>query len=286
MRMPLILSRPHGGLAVPPEIRSRVIIDQAAVYNDCDLWVDELFDFSHPDLWPSASRHDDAGVLATVSTAVARVFVDANRRPDDLDNPDGPVKTQTSYGAPIYDAPPSDAEKLSLLERYWQPYHDQLAEAIARHRSQARLLLDCHNMAQHSPSAYQYPGAARPLICLSNLGDGAGRPVPGLGWTSCPADLLAEGARLAQEIFADLTLLEPTPGEQPPVVAINWPFKGGYVLERHTSPGLPAIMIEVNRGLFVGDQDATRGAAMPDAPRIGVLRRRLHQWAQQLVGCV
>jgi formiminoglutamase len=272
--LPLILSLPHGGLAVPPEMHGRILIDEIAIRNDCDLCADELYDFAHPGL--------ASGVLATVSMSIARVFIDANRRPDDLDNPDGPVKSQTSYGAPIYAEPPTRAEQQHLLARHWQPYHDRLAGAVAQQQGRAKLLLDCHNMAQHSPSAYAHAGAARPFICLANLGDGDGRPTAERGWTSCSPELIQAGARLAQEIFADLTLLEPGPGERPPVVAINWPFKGGYILEQHTAPHLPALMIEVNRGLFIGDQDAAR-PSKPDQARIEEIRRRLLRWVQELV---
>ena len=44
--MPVILSCPHGGLDIPPEVRNLLAIDDTVIYNECDLWVDQLFDFT------------------------------------------------------------------------------------------------------------------------------------------------------------------------------------------------------------------------------------------------
>ena len=74
--LPVVLSIPHAGLAVPPELDGLLALDARALYNECDLWADQLFD-------PAS------GVLARVQAEIARAIVDVNRPPDDLDDPDG-----------------------------------------------------------------------------------------------------------------------------------------------------------------------------------------------------
>jgi len=285
--LPVILSLPHGGLATPAEVVANLAIDATTIYNECDLWVDQLYDFAHADLAGFVPDGYTAGTIATVSLPMARVLIDANRDPNTLSNPDGPVKTQTSYGQPIYQQAIDEVTQQQLLDKYWQPYHQTLEAVRHKQAEKAKLLLDCHNMAQHSPAAYDFPGAARPFICLANLGDQQGEPLSQMGWTTCSAELLRESGRIAETLFADLALLEPVAGENVPIVALNWPFVGGYIIERYsqatlTRPQIPTIMIEVNRGLFVGDQRTDTPIKPPNLAQIAKIRQRLYQWAAQV----
>lgn len=280
--LPIIQSCPHAGLDAPPEVAGRLAVSATDIYNDADLWVGLHYDFSHPDVGGSGS-------LAFVSTPIARMLVDVNRKPEEMGHWDGPVKEKSSYKRPIYRTPLEPWLRQALFDRYWQPYHMALAAACTAHAGEALLLLDCHTMAQHSPDGYSRAGAARPLICLANLGDHTGEA--GQEPVSCPPALLRAAGEMAAEIFAGLELLEPRAGEPPPpVVALNSPFPGGYILRRYGGrfgapagaagpPGLPAIMVEVNRGLIVGDQTADTPPAPPNEERVAELRRRLHRWA-------
>lgn len=293
--LPIILSLPHGGLAVPDEVQGRLAINATTIYNECDLWVDQLFDFAHPDLGrPDLGQlgvnEQGRGVLAQVRLAIARVLIDANRAPDDLANPDGPVKSQTSYGQPIYQTALTHAQQVDLRQRYWHPFHAALEQALQEQGKAAKFFLDGHNMAQLGPSAYGDPGQPRPLVCLANFGDAQGEIRPSLGWTSCEAALLRAAGEVAAELFSDLTLLEPTTAT-PPVVALNQPFHGGYILARYTQPisgkpRLPGIMIEINRGLFVGNQQTNTPIQPPNQERIAAIRQRLYAWALRLVALI
>ena len=138
--LPIIVSLPHGGLDLPGEVQGRLAINATTVYNECDLWVDQLFDFTHPDL--AGPNRSGRGVLAQVSLPIARVLIDANRAPDDLANPDGPVKTQTSYGQAIYRTALTPAEQVMLRQHYWQPFHDQLTQAFTAQAGRVKLFLD------------------------------------------------------------------------------------------------------------------------------------------------
>lgn len=289
--LPIIQSNPHAGLAVPPEIQGMLQVDSRDLYNDADLWADLHFDFSAPGLDPAAPGGNGRGVLTTVTMPIARALIDVNRSGDDLGNPDGPVKTETSYGRAIYAEPPTDDLRRELLARYFNPFHAALGRAVAAHGEQMKLFLDCHNMAQHSPSAYAYAGQARPFICLANFGDENGEPRKNPGFTSCSPAFLRESAAIAARIFGDLELLEPASDESTPVVKMNWPFHGGMILRNYCAGeyGLdpqtrpPAIMVEINRGLFVGNQSADTPEAPPNMERVAAVRTRLYQWAVETV---
>ena len=82
---------------------------------------------------------------------------------------------------------------------------------------------------------------------------------------------------IAADLFGDLTLLEPVSGVKPPVVALNWPFSGGYILSRYTT-AVPGIMVEINRGLFVGNQSTDTPISPPNGNVIAAIRLRLFQW--------
>ncbi|MBX3052164.1 MAG: N-formylglutamate amidohydrolase [Caldilineaceae bacterium] len=289
--LPIIQSIPHGGLSVPPSVAARLAIDEVTIYNECDLWNDQIFDFSHPTL---GGRQ---GTLAAVTMPTARVLIDANRAPDSLDNPDGAVKSQTSYGDPIYTAHLGRAEQQDLLDTAWRPFHQALDGALRQHAGDVRLFLDCHNMAQHGPSAYGDPGQARPLICIGNFGGPDGEAVAAADPLTAGRRLTAPGAfvrqagEIAGEIFADLDLLEPDSRRPAPVVALNQPFAGGYILRHYCDPAYQqaiggsywGLMVEINRGLFVGDQHTRTPIQPPNQARIQAVRARLYQWVQALL---
>lgn len=285
--LPIVQSIPHAGFGVPHEFVDCLALTATDIYNDCDLWADQHYDFAHPDLAGSAGT--GRGTLAVVTTDIARVLIDVNRKPDDLKNPDGMVKTRSSYGVDNYTRPLRREEIISLRERYYAAYHRRMEAALSAHKGQVVLLLDCHNMAQVSPDAYANPGKARPLICLANLGDAEGEQKSGGAAVTCAPHLLREAGAIAEALFADMTLLEP----DGPVatVGINRPFPGGYIIRRYTqgqrqaSPlgAAPAsMMIEVNRGLFVGNQSADTPVAPANLERIAAVRERLYKWAVQV----
>jgi len=266
----------------------RLGISATAIYNECDLWVDPLFDFAHPDLAGLHEQTGYAGSLSVTSLGIARALIDANRFPDDLDNPDGPVKSRTSYGQEIYTVPLDRAEKAALRDHHWGGYHQRLAQAMDDHGADCRLFLDCHNMAQVGPSAYAFAGATRPKICLSNYGNLAGEPRDAQTPLSCPAWFIQAAAGLAEEIFADLLMLEPQAGPdgQPvdvPTVAINWPFHGGYILKKYATGAPFGLMVEVNRGLYVGNQTPETPITHPNLPAIAAIRERMFRWVVGLL---
>lgn len=293
--LPVIISRPHGGLSVPAEVQQDLAIDQVALYNDCDLWLDQLYDFR-----PQTMEQDDArGVLAQFNMPIARALIDVNRPLEWLGKPDGPIKSQTSYGETIYKQPLTDDMIQLLLDKYWLPYHNRMETALQENAHAIQLLVDGHNMAQYGPSAYRDAGIKRPLICVANMGDENGEVKPERGWTLCPGWFARKATEIAANLFADMQLLEPEPGVTVPTALLNSPFGGSFVLARHLNPDkkllfeekykrpLPfGIMIEVNRGLYVGNQHAQTEMNEPNHERIADIRLRLHEWLIQILALI
>lgn len=74
--LPIVQSIPHGGLQTPPEVADRLAIDEVTIYNECDLWADQIFDFDHPDLADLRPAGLAASTLGAVRMPVARVLID------------------------------------------------------------------------------------------------------------------------------------------------------------------------------------------------------------------
>ncbi len=157
-------------------------------------------------------------VEAFITTEIARACVDLNRSEDDR-RKDGVVKTHTCWDVRIYREPLTEELVERLLEKYYRPYHQALARIAGE--GKVRLGIDCHTMARHGPPVGPDPGKERPLVCLSN-GDG-----------TCPHDWLKSLAGCFEQSFKT-------------GVAMNDPFKGGYIVRSHSAE-LPWIQVEISR---------------------------------------
>ena len=193
MTLPLLLSVPHAGLDVPPEVADRNLLTLEEIAADGDEGAAEVY------------RPLEKNVAVLVTTDVGRPFVDMNRAEGDI-RKDGVVKTHTCWDVPIYRDPlPPDVVDV-LIDRYHRPYHRELREAGAR--SDVLLGVDCHTMAAKGPPVGPDPGAERPAACLSS-GDGT---LPE-SWLVDLRDCLRRSLGLR--------------------VSVNDPFQGGYIIRAH-----------------------------------------------------
>ena len=154
MTLPLLVSVPHAGLSVPPEVAHLCVLGPREVAEDGDVGAAEIYAI------------EDA-VAAYATTDVARAIVDLNRATDDR-RKDGVVKTHTCWDVPIYRHEPSAATVAALLDAYYRPYHERLSNLAG---PAVKLAIDCHTMAAVGPPVAPDPGVERPWVCLSN-GDG------------------------------------------------------------------------------------------------------------------
>jgi len=212
MKLPLLLSVPHAGLEVPPEVRPYCLLARDDIIADGDGGAAEIYNLKDY-------------VRLFHSSDVARAIVDLNRAEDDR-RPDGVVKTETIYGVKVYGLYPSEDLIQLLLERYYRPYHRALSAAGGK----VLLAIDCHTMAAVSPPQAADSGSERPPISIA---DNEGR--------SLPPDMRERLKCCLEESFG-------LP------VAVNQPFKGGYITSRHSSE-MPWVQLEISRAPFSSPEE-------------------------------
>ncbi|KPK72642.1 hypothetical protein AMJ87_04225 [candidate division WOR_3 bacterium SM23_60] len=251
---PFLISIPHGGDGIPPEVADNVNITQEDVFYDGDTLAQDLYDFKDR-------------VAALVAMPIARAILDVNRAPDDQppDNPDGVIKTVTLQGKPVYKEGffPGNDVVHTLLKNYYFPYHEKITALLKS--SQIRLAFDCHAMLECAPSIDTNPGQARPLVCLSNGGDERGAPAKKKSSITCHREWIQALAESFKHVFT-------TKGN----VTVNNPFTGGYTSWYHyRASGVPWIQIELNRKLYLTDPYFDAERLHVDKERIAELRERI-----------
>ena len=92
MTLPFLVSIPHAGLSVPPELKGLCILKELDTIKDSDEGASEIY-------YPLRNE-----VTAFVTTDIARAIVDMNRKEDDWGK-DGVIKTHTCWDVPIYSEP-------------------------------------------------------------------------------------------------------------------------------------------------------------------------------------
>ena len=252
--LPLLISVPHAGMQVPEEIASD-FTHAALQLPDTDWYVDQLYAFAEP-LGASFLR-------ATYS----RYVVDLNRSADSAplyaNAPTSPVcPTRTFAGEPIYreGREPDAAGIADRIERYWQPYHQCIAEELWRMRSEHgyALLWDAHSILSRVPTLFE---GELPEFNLGTRDDAA-----------CPREI-------AQ------TLLDTIQVEGRYSAVLNGRFKGGYITQIYGSPAdrVLAVQLELCQRTYM--QEAPRGSWNPSQagnviPMIEALLRKFLECAR------
>lgn len=250
---PLILSMPHGGLALPERWRTG-LVDPAAATADADYWIDEAYAFAR-----------SLGVTI-VRAALSRVVIDLNRPPDGASLYPGQATTglvpiESFDGTPLYHpgAQPGPAAIADRLREVHEPYHDALAAEIVRLRGlHGRVvLLDCHSIRSRVPRLF---AGELPIL---NLGTNDGR--------SC-----------ARELERRLAALCAASGLSH---VVNGRFKGGWITRHYGRPesGVHAVQLELAQRAYMAEP-----CGLYDPVRAAPLTRTLKQllvamiaWAQE-----
>src|SRR6476659_2121535 len=124
--VPLLVSMPHVGTDIPDDV-ARQFAPEAMVRADTDWHLVRLYDFLA-----------EMGA-STIAARWSRYVIDLNRPPEDTNLYPGmdttglcPVDTFGRERLYLPGREPSEAEIGQRLQRYWQPYHQQLREELAR----------------------------------------------------------------------------------------------------------------------------------------------------------
>ena len=221
-QFPVLVSIPHGGSKIPDELRNLTCLTKSDIFDDSDAFTLEIFNIG-------------SKAAEVVTTDIARAFVDVNRAPDDRPpvNPDGVVKTQTCYNAPVYknESDPDKNLTDTLLNRYYKPYHKSIQRAIQS--SKIKLALDCHSMAESGPPISPDSGQKRPEFCMGNIHG-----------VSSSMDIVGKFADCVKNVFS----------LNDKDVVLNSPFAGGYITKTYGLKPVPWIQVEMNRKLYLSSQ--------------------------------
>jgi len=219
---PLLVSFPHSGTYIPPDIATRMTAAALDV-PDTDWHVPRLYTFL------------DAIRASRIEATHSRYVVDLNRPPDDKELYAGQKKTglvplDTFKGEPLYREGETPAgEEIVARRKYWQPYHDALTQELSRLKAihGTVVLWDAHSIESMLPSLFE--GRLPDL----NLGTFDGK--------SCDADVADAVFAAAQE--NDFTSV------------MNARFKGGYITRSYGAPakGINAIQLEMAQAIYMDE---------------------------------
>lgn len=244
-RLPVLVAVPHAGRDYPDEIlvNSRVTPQ-----------VLERLEDRHADMLALQAAKTGC---ATLVAHVARAWIDLNRAPSEIDPQMISNAPRTAFAQPSAKVrgglglvPRRLADHGELWRRPWtresisarvsgmhDPYHQALSHALAslKARFGFAMLIDLHSMPPLRPEG---SGPVPRIV----VGDRYGR---------------SAGARLCD-------LAQRTLARRGYEVALNHPYAGGYVLERHGRPArdIHALQIEVDRSLYLDEALSERGQGL------------------------
>jgi N-formylglutamate deformylase len=237
---PIVIHVPHSSTVIPPRVRERITLDDAALQSELQAMTDADTD----QIAELASRGCPVRPWIFVNR-LSRLVIDPERFPDPDDEPMahpeigmGAVYTRTADLRVLRMA--DTAHHNDLLTRYFHPYAAALTEAVdGRLRSLGRaIIIDLHSFPEiELPyEALHHGGADRPELCLGT--DDFHTPIS-----------LIDSARQAFESMGR--------------VSLDQPFAGTYVPLKHyrSDPRVMSIMIELRRDQYVRTASGTQAIA-------------------------
>ena len=248
---PLLLHVPHASTLIPAEELPLFEIDDLddELLKMTDRYCDELFTGYESVVFP-----------------VSRLVCDPERfRSDDLESMSkvgmGAVYTSTSYGSLLRRVTPNRRE--ALLQRYYDPHHIRLTEAVEKKLS-ARgycLIVDGHSFPD-PPLPYEAESLRkRPDFCI------------GTDRYHTPEVLAKEAAGfLSGKGFS---------------VEFDFPFSGSMVPLKYygREPQVYSIMIEINRRLYMDSEGNKNGSFQNVKRTVDELLGRLSERMEDVLPC-
>ena len=219
---PLLISMPHVGTTIPPDIAA-TLTPRALQVEDTDWHLERLYGFL---------QNLGASVLVPNTS---RYVIDLNRPPDDAPMYPGASNTElcpTRFftGEPLYQpgGEPTAPERERRRTHYWQPYHSALSQELARLKGLHgyALLWDAHSIRSQIP--WLFEGRLPDLSIGTASGASADAAITDAVVRAC--------------------------GAHPHVtLAVNGRFKGGYITRHYGQPQhrVHAIQLEMCQSLYM-----------------------------------
>ena len=244
---PFVFASPHSGDHYPADFQAASPLAPLMLRRSEDAFIDRLF--------ATAPAHG----APLLRARWARVFLDVNREPYELDpgmfeeplpahantsslrvaSGLGTIARLVAEGVEVYDRKLALTEIEERLDRVYRPYHARLGQLLqaARAAHGRAILVDCHSMPSIPAPGDTDGGRRRPDIVL---GDRFG--------TTASADFVD----WTRHAFREAGF----------VVARNNPYAGGFTTHHYGRPaeGLHTLQIEINRALYM-DEVAIRPSA-------------------------
>jgi N-formylglutamate deformylase len=220
--VPLLVSMPHVGTAVPAELQQDYA-PEALQLEDTDWHLHRLYNFL-PALGASV-----------LTPQYSRYVIDLNRPPDDAPMYPGAANTElcpTRFfsGAPLYrpGCEPAPQERARRRQAYWQPYHAALTTELQRIKALHgfALLWDAHSIRSQIPWLFE---GKLPDLNIGTAGGVSADPV------------ISAALERACATFPALT------------TAVNGRFKGGYITRHYGQPArdVHAVQLEMCQRLYM-----------------------------------
>lgn len=232
--VPVIVDVSRSGRLYPIDFRSplpfTVLHDNVSMYVD-EIWKDTplygatLLQALFPNTYIDANRHEldltpdmiDGEWAVPLEPTVAKSGL-------------GLLKSKSRYGEPLQERKLTVAEVQHRLDRYWRPYHRELASVMDRMLGAHGFYfqLSCHCMSAVGAPTHADAGQERMDFCLGNLRG-----------TSSTADFI--------EFIAE------TIRRQGFTCSVNTPYTGGELNRRYGRPDgtQESVMIEINKKTFM-----------------------------------
>lgn len=231
---PLMISMPHNGQKIAPEILGEMN-PKGAEISDTDWYMDKLYDFA-------------IALGATIlMPKYNRYVIDLNRDTKGVNLYPGANSTElcptTAFDlTPLYreGCEPSTQEIQRRIEKYWQPYHDALQTELNALKAEFGqvVLLDAHSILSHVPRFFS---GKLPDFNFGTV-DGA----------SCDAALLAQ---VEASDFSPYTTIA------------NGRFKGGFITRAYGKPddGIHAIQLELSQSTYMDENTLEYNHSLAEA---------------------
>jgi len=230
---PVVVSVPHAGRDYPAALLAAARVPMATL---------ALLEDRHVDAVALGAHGAAQGTGTLLIQHAPRASIDLNRAEDERDpavdegaaagatrsakvrSGLGLVPRRVGTATMLWRRRFTDAEVIRRIAHEHRPYHAAITATLAAARARwgVAVLLDLHSMPP-------LPGVGRAQIVI---GDRFGRTAPARLVARIEAAAVAAGVR----------------------VALNVPYAGGHLIERHAAPrsGIHAIQLEVDRALYLG----------------------------------